>query len=111
MIQAANLSRVEESEYVGWIEYMRGDYADAAHWLKLSSGTTPAALWLKAKLERRNGRLAEAAKAMAEAWKTLRDEHAYTGWGGTSRVADYLSGGEDDYVFRGGEPFWSLSLA
>ena len=87
---------------------MRGDYADAAHWLKLSSGTTPAALWLKAKLERRNGRLAEAAKAMAAAWKTLRDEHAYTGWTAVSRPGDSVSD-TFSYVCRGGEPLWNLS--
>ena len=107
MIQAANLPRLEESEYLGWIEYMRGDYADAAHWLKLSSATTPAALWLKAKLERRSGRLAEAAKAMAQAWKTLRDEHAYTGWTGAAWPGDYSD--TFAYVNRGGEPSWNLS--
>ena len=110
VIKAAKLSRVEDAEYLGWIGYMRGDYADAGRWLKLSSGTTPAALWLKAKLERREGHLAEAAKAMAEAWKTLRDEHAYTGWAGRSRVSDYYSGGDDfEYVYRGEAPSWSLS--
>ena len=101
VIKAAKLERVEDAEYVGWIAYMRGDYTDAAHWLKLSGGTTPAALWLKAKLERRDGQLGEAVKAMADAWKILRDTRAYTGWAGPLQVSDYDS--------ESGRFSWSLS--
>ena len=100
MIKAAKLERVEDAEYLGWVAYMRGDYTDAAHWLKLSGGTTPAALWLKAKLERRDGQLNEAVKAMADAWKILRDTRAYTRWAGTSQVSDYSESGRFS---------WSLS--
>jgi hypothetical protein len=63
---------------------------------------------LKAKLERRNGHLAEAVKAMAEAWKTLRDERAYTSWEGESHIAEYF-GEEGGYIYRGEQPAWSLS--
>src|SRR5207253_11421886 len=43
-------------------------------------GDTPAASWLRAKLQRRDGKLADAAKSMAKAWQTVRDTAAYTGW-------------------------------
>ena len=110
VIKAANLERVEDAEYLGWVAYMRGDYTNAAHWLKLSGGGTPAALWLKAKLERRDGQLNEAVKAMADAWKILRDTRAYTGRAGTSQVSSYYSGLADfDYVYRDEASSWSLS--
>jgi hypothetical protein len=110
VIKSANLSQVDDAEYLGWIAYGRGDYLDATHWLKLSSEKTPAALWLKAKLARRSGNLADAVKAMTGAFEVLRDERAYADWAGTSQVADYYSGeDESGYVYRGEAPFWTLA--
>src|SRR5437588_3075054 len=79
-IKEANLGQVEDAEYLGWTAYNTGDYKSAAHWLELSKGDTPAAYWLRAKLQRRDGKLADAAKSMAKAWQTVRDTAAYTGW-------------------------------
>jgi len=80
IIKEANLGQVEDAEYLGWAAYTNGDYKSAAHWLELSKGDTPAALWLRAKLQRRAGKLADAAKSMANAWQNVRDTAAYTGW-------------------------------
>ena len=80
VIKEANLGQVEDAEYLGWTAYNSGDYKNAAHWLELSKGDTPAAYWLRAKLQRRAGKLADAAKSMAKAWQTVRDTAAYTGW-------------------------------
>src|SRR5436190_3831228 len=80
VIKEANLGQVGDAEYLGWAAYTNGDYKGAAHWLELSKGDTPAAWWLRAKLQRRAGKLADAAKSMANAWQTVRDNAAYTGW-------------------------------
>ena len=78
IIKQANLSRIEDAEYLGWVAYNNGDYKGAAHWLELSKGDSGAALWLQAKLQRRAGKLAEAAKTMAQAVESLRSAPAYT---------------------------------
>jgi hypothetical protein len=80
VIKEANLGEVEDAEYLGWTAYNVGDYKNAAHWLELSKGTTAAAYWLRAKLQRREGKLTDAAKSMAKAWQAVRDIGAYTGW-------------------------------
>jgi hypothetical protein len=72
IIKQANLGRVEDAEYLGWVAYDNGDYKGAAHWLELSKDDSGAALWLRAKLQRRAGKLAEAAKTMAQAVELLR---------------------------------------
>src|SRR5205807_142164 len=80
VIKEANLGQVEDAEYLGWTAYNTGDYKNAAHWLELSKGDTSAAYWLRAKLQRRAGKLSDGAQSMAKAWETVRDTAAYTGW-------------------------------
>jgi hypothetical protein len=90
MVKQANLGRVEDAEYLGWVAYNNGDYKSAAHWLELSKGDTPAALWLKAKLERRAGKLADAATSMAQAWKLIQTTpYYYKPVGEASESDDY----------------------
>jgi len=98
IIKQANLGRIEDAEYLGWVAYNNGDYKGAAHWLELSKGDTAAALWLRAKLQRRAGKLAEAAKTMAQAVESLRTAPAYTPSGGTDEKwteYDYFPEGPD----------------
>jgi hypothetical protein len=80
VIKEAKLGQVEDAEYLGWAAYSNGDYKSAAHWMELTKSDTPAACWLRAKLQRRAGKLADAASSMAKAWQTMRDTAAYTGW-------------------------------
>jgi hypothetical protein len=82
IIKQANIGRVEDAEYLGWVAYNNGDYKGAAHWLELSKGDSGAALWLRAKLQRRAGKLADAANTMAKAVESLRNSVAYTPQGG-----------------------------
>jgi hypothetical protein len=86
IIKQANLGRVEDAEYLGWVAYNNGDYKSAAHWLELSKADTGAALWLKAKLQRRAGKLAEAANTMAQAVEWLKSSPAYTPPGGVDEA-------------------------
>jgi hypothetical protein len=86
MIKEQKLDRVQDAEYLGWVAYNNGDYKGAAHWLELSKGDTAAALWLKAKLERRAGKMPEAANTMALAVERLEAAAYYN-------EPEYSSGG------------------
>ncbi len=98
MIRGQKLTQLEDAEYIGWTAYNHGDYTGAARWLALAPNDSPAGLWLRAKLQRRAGKLSEAAKSMARAWETLR----------TSPVYGMSNHGVDpaDKLF---EPHWSLA--
>ena len=73
-IEKAGISTVDDAAQVGWVAYTAGNYGEAARWLKLSNGEGAAALWLKAKLQRRDGKLKEATVTMAAALKLVREE-------------------------------------
>ena len=104
IIKQANLSGIEDAEYLGWVAYNNGDYKGAAHWLELSKGDSGAALWLRAKLQRRAGKLAEAAKTMAEAMESLRSAPAYTpSLGNDEKWTEY------DYLPEGPDWGWGQS--
>ena len=69
-----------DAEYLGWLAYMVGDYTQARHWLDLAKHDSPAADWLRAKLQLRAGDVEGAAKSLAAAVDTLRSPALYTGW-------------------------------
>jgi hypothetical protein len=98
IIKQAHLDRIEDAEYLGWVAYNNGDYKGAAHWLELSKGDSGAALWLRAKLQRRAGKLAEAAKTMAQAVESLGTAPAYIPTGDSDEKwteYDYFPEGPD----------------
>lgn len=106
MIKEVKLAQVEDAEYLGWTAYNNGDYKDAAHWLELVKTQTPAAYWLRAKLQRRAGKLDDAAKSMAQAWESVRQTGAYTGWNAPAREEKGEEENEDDSDAAGGH--WSF---
>lgn len=77
IIRQANIGKVEDAEYLGWVAYNNGDYKGAAHWVELGKSDGGATLWLKAKLQRRAGKVVDAANTMAQAWQTLMNAPAY----------------------------------
>jgi tetratricopeptide (TPR) repeat protein len=101
VIKDAHLDQVEEAEYLGWVAYINGNYQDAAHWLALAKSDSPAANWLRAKLQRRAGKLEDAANSMTKAWRSIEPITAYTGWTGESETPD------NDLVPSG--EYWSFS--
>jgi hypothetical protein len=106
IIEQANLGRIEDAEYLGWVAYNNGDYKAASHWLYLSKAESGAALWLKAKLQLRAGKPADAAKTMAKAWESLRTSPAYTPPTGTDeRWTEY------DYFPEGQHWGWGQSAS
>jgi hypothetical protein len=86
IIKEAKLGRVDDAEYLGWVAYNNGDYKGAGHWLELSKGDSGTALWLRAKLQRRAGKLADAANTMAQAVEWLKNSPAYTPPGGVDEA-------------------------
>jgi hypothetical protein len=101
IMKQANLAQVEDAEYLGWIAYNNGDYKGAGHWLELSKGDT-AAYWLRAKLQRRAGKLSDASKSMAQAWELIEAKPGYTGW---KAPAD---GVRNEYLSSEEGPHWSF---
>lgn len=80
VLKEAQINKVEDADYLGWVAYTDGAYDDAARWLELARPDTPAACWLRSKLQRRAGKLDEAAKSMQQAWQTIIQPGSYTGW-------------------------------
>jgi hypothetical protein len=80
VIKDAHVEQLEDAEYLGWVAYTKGNYQDAEHWLELAKSDSPVAWWLRAKLQRRAGKLEEAAKSMARAWQSIEPITSYTGW-------------------------------
>jgi hypothetical protein len=99
-INEANLAQVEDTEYLGWVAYNNGNYSEAERWLQLVKNESPAAAWLRAKLQRRKGQITEAARSMESAWQSIHDLSRYTGWSGTT---------EDRYLTGRDSPFWSFN--
>jgi hypothetical protein len=101
IINEAHLDQVEDAEYLGWVAYTIGKYPDAEHWLELAKRDAPAKLWLQAKLQRRAGKLEEAARSMVQAWQLVVPVTSYTSWTG-------ISDPRYDEPSDGGESSWSL---
>jgi hypothetical protein len=77
IIKKTNAGPVEDAEYLGWVAYNNGDYKGAERWLGLSKSESGAALWLRAKLQRRAGKISDAANTMAKAWENLMHSSGY----------------------------------
>lgn len=74
------MKETEEAEYLGFAAYRLGDYAGAARWLDMAKGSSGIAHWLRAKLQRRAGKLEDAAKSMLLAWEALHEAAKYVNW-------------------------------
>ena len=58
---------VEDADRLGWTAYTLGRFDAAARWLKRADPESGVALWLKAKLDFRAGKIADATAALARA--------------------------------------------
>lgn len=107
VIKETKPDKVEDAEYVGWVAYTNGDYKGAAHWLELAKNETPASCWLRAKLQRRAGKLQDAVKSMAQAWQGIHKLTPYTGWMWKPEERD------DDhaYTYTGYSDDWSFEAS
>jgi hypothetical protein len=73
-LEKAGLKKIDDADHLGWVAYTAGRYKEAARWLAMAKPDSPTALWLKAKLERREGHYAQAAVLMATALKGIEDD-------------------------------------
>jgi hypothetical protein len=64
-IRAAGVTRAEEADRFAWLAYRSGDFDAAEEWLKRAPADAPMALWVRAKLLLRAGKLAEAEPLLA----------------------------------------------
>ncbi len=70
-LRAAGVTQVEEADRLAWAAYRAGDFAAAEEWLRRAPAEAPMALWVRAKLRMRDGRLAEAERLLARALPAL----------------------------------------
>ncbi|HEV7404932.1 MAG TPA: hypothetical protein VGO11_18460, partial [Chthoniobacteraceae bacterium] len=80
ILKEAGVKQTDEAEYLGFAAYRLGDYAGAERWLDLAKGGSGIAHWLRAKLQRRAGKMEDAAKSMLLAWEALNEQAKYVGW-------------------------------
>jgi len=80
-LEKAGLKDVGDADHLGWIAYAAGRYKEAAGWLAIAKQDSATALWLKAKLQRRDGKIAEAAQTMAAAFRIISAEKSPLGEG------------------------------
>ena len=71
ILEKAQAKQVKDADCVAWIQYQKGDYEAAERWLKLAEPESPYALWLKAKLALRDGKIDVAAKLLSRALPKL----------------------------------------
>jgi len=70
-VEKANIEKVEEAERLGWLAYSTGRFEEAERWLKRADPEAGLALWLRAKLDFREGRVDQATSAMANALQKI----------------------------------------
>ena len=104
IINDLKLDSIDDAEYLGWIAYTVGDYKNAQRWLDLCKSGSPAADWLRAKLQLRAGKVDDALKSLSKAIAILRSPDLYTGWtDGAFKDANqggpgYISNSEDEWT-------------
>jgi tetratricopeptide (TPR) repeat protein len=64
-------AKVENTDRVAMLAYQASHYASAARWLDRGDDQTPVALWVRAKLQLRDGHVDQAATLLAKAAKTF----------------------------------------
>jgi tetratricopeptide (TPR) repeat protein len=74
--EAAGVERMESASALGWIAYSLGRFDEAERWLARARKDAPLALWLKAKLDLRAGKIADATSAMARAVRGIPQDEA-----------------------------------
>jgi hypothetical protein len=71
-VEKAGLKQLDDADHLGWVAYTAGRYKEAARWLAMARPETPMSLWLRAKLERREGKIPQATATMAAALKGIQ---------------------------------------
>ncbi len=108
VIETVKPADVQDAEYLGWVAYGLGDYTTAEHWLRISGGASPMAIWLDAKLKMRAGEMDAAAKDLASVIGPLQEDN-YTGWNAgafENANIDYINRGESEYI-KWTPPAWA----
>jgi len=70
-LEKQNVDHLEEADQLGWVAYSAGKFDQAKRWLNKSDPNTWLALWLRAKLLMRDGKVSESTLLMAKANKQM----------------------------------------
>lgn len=70
-LRAADVRDADGADRLAWAAYLAGDFAAAASWLDLAREESPMAMWVRARLLLRDGRLEEARELLASVSKDL----------------------------------------
>jgi hypothetical protein len=88
-LEKAGLKEIEDADQLGWVAYTAGRYEEAESWLAVTKQDSATSLWLKAKLQRRDGKIAEATTSMDEAFKLIHAEKSPSGYRQSEFVYSY----------------------
>jgi hypothetical protein len=72
-IRAAGIRDVEGADRLAWAAYLGGDFEAAGQWAERAPEGSPLALWVRAKLLLRAGKLAEAERLLAETTRAITE--------------------------------------
>lgn len=89
ILQEAGVQQDPDADRIAWCAYSAGEYAAAKNWLQLAAPDKAMTLWLKAKLQRRDGETKAATLTMARAAKAIVQEFEI--------IAPWTSGYEREY--------------
>lgn len=95
VLESADAKNVRDADRIAWIAYTRGQYANAQRWLARADAEAPYALWLKAKLALRDGKLDAGTKLLARAVEKMPQERrveAYSIWASSIPPRDVAHG-------------------
>jgi hypothetical protein len=74
ILEKADAKQLKDADCVAWMQYQKGDYKAAERWLKLADPESPYALWLRAKLALRDGKIDLATQLLSRAVPKLPAE-------------------------------------
>jgi len=89
ILKEAGVQQDPDADRIAWCAYSAGEYATAENWLQLAAPDKAMTLWLKAKLQRRDGETKAATLTMAKAAKAIVQEF--------ESIAPWAKGHEREY--------------
>lgn len=76
-LEAAGADKIVGAERLAWSAYQAGDMPAAARWVAKARDDDPIALWVRAKLQLRSGKLAEAAALLARVARAFPEDERW----------------------------------
>ncbi|HSZ58798.1 MAG TPA: hypothetical protein VK797_24225 [Tepidisphaeraceae bacterium] len=91
-VESSGLGQVVGTERLAWAAYQRGDMSAAQRWVAKAPSNAPLALWVRAKLLLRAGKMDAAAAMLARAAHAFPEDEAWAGVSGSYEPEELSSG-------------------